>query len=61
MEEIFRDFYGCVASIVTLDDGSVKLTIRGQHDVQFHEKEYSTYRGAKIAMGRLSDGWYKVV
>lgn len=57
--EVYRDFYGCHASIKNSHDGSAQLTVRTSAGKLIHTKRYSTYRGAKIAMGRLSDGWVK--
>ena len=64
MREFYKDFYGCVAS-VNWDDrfGTgytlVILSSRPSRKVICH-KTYSTKRGARIAMGKLSDGWHKV-
>ena len=57
--EKWRDFYGCTAYIKPQRDGSVKLTIwTGVHRI--FSKVYSTYRGAKVAMGKQGDCWEKV-
>ena len=58
MVEFFRGVYGETASIRTNKDGTVQLTIRvGAKMV--HKANYNTRRGARIAMGHLSDGWTK--
>ena len=57
--ELYRDFYGCVACIRKYKSGSVRLTVRTPGGELIHAKNYNTYRGAKIAMGRLSDGWVR--
>lgn len=58
--QIYHDFYGCVACIRTYKNGSARLTVRNRNGSLFHAKDYKTERGAKIAMGRLSEGWHQV-
>lgn len=55
MKKFYRDFYGNTASITVRRDGSAKLTVcaGGKRD----SKVYKTERGARIAMGKQSDGW----
>ena len=57
MREFYKDFYGCAASIRIEKDGTAHLTVTtpGGHCV--HKKSYNSKRGAKIAMGKLSEGW----
>lgn len=55
----FRDFYGGTASIKTGASGAT-LTVRTSGGKLTHKKTYATERGAKIAMGRISEGWRKV-
>lgn len=55
--ELYRDFYGCTACIRKFKSGSARLTIHAPGGKLIHAKNYNTYRGAKIAMSRLSDGW----
>ena len=59
MMELYRDFYGCHACIRTMKNGSARLTVRTAGGKLIHSKNYATRRGARIAMGRLSDGWTK--
>lgn len=58
-KEYYRDFYGCTASILTNRDGRAHLTIRLPNGSLFLGKTYSTYRGARIALGKTSDCWTK--
>lgn len=57
--EFYRDFYGCTASVRRYNNGSARLTVRSAAGKLIHAKDYASYRGAKVAMGRLSDGWVK--
>lgn len=53
----FKDVYGCTASIQTnRTSGKCVLRIRDAHGGLFHKKEYSSYRSARVALGRLTDG-----
>lgn len=58
--ELYRDFYGCHACIRRMKDGSARLTVRTGSGKIIHAKNYSTYRGAKIAMGHLSEAWERI-
>ena len=60
MLNIYHDFYGNQAAIRTAKSGGARLTIRGSGAKLIYAKTYKTRRGARIAMGRLSDGWYPV-
>lgn len=59
IKEYYKDFYGCTASIYRRpDDPVVTVTIyddRGRIVVSC--RPYRTYRGAKIALGKMSDCW----
>ena len=57
MKEVYKDIYGCTASVEAKGDKYVLRTSAGNKRTK---KEYSTYRGAKCAIGRMSDGWNKV-
>lgn len=61
MTEYFRDFYGCTASITHCRNGTFRLRISNPHGQRFILKYYPTYRGAKIAMGRISEGTMQLV
>lgn len=54
-KETFEDFYGCTYSILHQPDGTYRMAARTYHGELFHMKTYTTYRGAKIALGRISD------
>ena len=54
----FRDFYGCTASISETRDGRYALCSTAGHCRT--TAKYDTYRGARQAMGRMSDGWREV-
>ncbi len=58
-KEFYRDVYGCTASIYRRqDDTVVNLTVCDGHgNTVINWRPYRTYRGAKIALGRMSDGW----
>lgn len=60
MLQIYHDFYGCMAAIRVAKNGGARLTIRDGNGRLIHAKTYRTERGAKIAMGRLSEGWHPV-
>ena len=55
--EIYRDVYGCTACIREAKSGATRLTVYTGSGKLIHSKTYTSKRGAKIAMGRLSDGW----
>ena len=55
--ENFTDFYGCTATITVCIDGCANLAVRTDRGSLVHAKTYNTYRGAKIAMGKMSDCW----
>lgn len=58
MTKYYRDFYGCTAKIVTYRDGSARLSICAGFERT--TKKYASERGAKIAMGKQSDGWREI-
>ncbi len=57
--EVYHDFYGCHACIRKFSVGSARLTIRCTGKLAIR-KNYSTYRGAKNAMGKWSDSWIRM-
>lgn len=58
--EFYRDFSGCRASIKQ-HAGKFRLKIwTPSGGLLIHSKRYDTYRGAKIAMGKIGDSWSKV-
>lgn len=60
MLKIYHDFYGNHATIRVAKSGAARLTVRRGTGGLIHAKDYKTERGAKIAMGRMSDGWHPV-
>ena len=52
----YRDFYGCTASIHLRRDKSCLLTMRLPNGDLYCQKTYSTWRGARIALGKMSEG-----
>lgn len=55
-KEYYRDPYGCTASILRHPDGRSLLSVRIPQGDLIHSKTYTTYRGARIALGKLSEG-----
>lgn len=54
--ERFEDFYGCTYSILQQPDGTYRMAARTPQGNLFHMKTYSSERGVRIALGRLTDG-----
>lgn len=59
MKKHFKDFYGGTASITETPSG-FRLRVSDGHGSRVLSKTYQTYRGARCAMGKLSDGWKEV-
>ena len=57
MLKTYQDFYGNHATIRVARSGGARLTIRGVGSKLIYANTYKSERGARIAMGRLSDGW----
>lgn len=57
MRAFYRDFYGCHADLCEYSTGTTRLTIRSPYGQVILRKEYKTWRGAKIAMGKYGDCW----
>ena len=57
--ELFRDFYGCHASIRNTAGGAARLVVRNPSGKIIKTGNYTSRKGARIAMGRMSDGWYE--
>jgi hypothetical protein len=55
-KEFYCDPCGCTASILRHPDGRSLLSVRSPQGVLIHGKTYTTYRGARIALGKISDG-----
>jgi len=54
--ECFEDFYGYTYSILQQSDGTYRMEARTSHGFLFHMKTYSSERGVRIALGRLTEG-----
>ena len=55
-KEYYHDPYGCTASIRQGRDGLWLLRVCDAYGAPFHRGKYSTRRGARIALGRMSEG-----
>jgi len=55
MKKYYKDVYGCTASVEEHRDGSATLRMVAGNTKT--KKKYKTVHGAKVAMGKLSDGW----
>lgn len=55
--EIYHDFYGYWAYLRNLSGGAARLAVYNPSGRPCHVKNYKTRRGARIAMGLLSDSW----
>ena len=60
MKRRFKDFYGCTASIAPTIGAQARLKEFLGNGRLIHNKTYNTERGARIAMGRMSDCWEEV-
>ena len=56
----FRGIYGGTASISVMADGRAKLIVCNGYGDRVINKVYQSERGAKIAMGKASDGWHEI-
>lgn len=54
--EHFEDFYGCTYSLRPNAGNSCDLTARVPQGDIFYAKHYSSYLGARIALGKISEG-----
>ena len=52
----YKDFYGCTYVIRPNAGGSYDMIGRIPQGDVFHCKNYSSFRGARIAMWKISDG-----
>lgn len=58
MRAFYVDFYGCHADLCQYPGTeTTRLTIRTPYGTICHRKEYKTWRGALIAMGKRGDCW----
>lgn len=59
MKRTFKDFYGCTASISESSNG-YRLRVSNAYGSRIKNQLYTSYRGARSAMGRMSDCWKEV-
>lgn len=52
MKITLQSSYGCTATVTVKPDGSARLVCKCLGK-KFHDKTYTTLRGAKIAWGRM--------
>lgn len=61
MKKYYKDFYGCTASIKSNRDGTYSYRVCDGWGKLLAKGQTCTERGARIAIGRLSDsGWREV-
>ena len=57
----FRDHYGSTASIVEGEgERPFRLRISAYDGRRWCDRSYGTYRGARVALGRMGDCWEEV-
>lgn len=56
MKKIYKDFYGCTASIRGKRNGSAKLIVRNGNGKKTHDQLHINAKAAQACMRRLSDG-----
>ena len=52
----YEDFYGCTYVLRNHPNGTADLSVRLPQGDLYLAKTYSTWRGARIAVGRISEG-----
>lgn len=57
----YTDFYGGKAVLTTTRDGHYRVKVYNDNGKLYHNKTYATERGARIGMGMLTDGGWKLV
>lgn len=61
MKKMYRDCYGGIIAIKKLRNGKFYLSARTCYGDIYHKGEYETFKGAKIALGRITEGMYTEV
>ena len=61
MKKVYHDCYGGVIAITKLRSGKYYLSARTTYGDIYHKGTYETFRGAKIALGRITEGMYTEV
>ncbi len=59
MTTYYHDFYGSTASLKKWGEKWF-LTVRLANGELYSKKSYNSYRGAKIALGKMGDAWTEV-
>lgn len=59
INEHYKDFYGCTGRLATTPAGKIRMTIRTAQGKLVVQKDYSTRKGARIAMGMFGDCWHR--
>lgn len=57
MKTYYRDSYGCTASITEHRDGTATLRVSDPYGKRVFRATFKSLRGAKISLGKQSDGW----
>ena len=52
----FESFYGGQDTIVETRKGTFVLKSWTSHGKLIHNKEYATYKGARVALGKITNG-----
>lgn len=60
MRKVYKGVYGDSASI-TMRNGKYYLTARTAYGDIYHKGTYKTFKGARIALGRLTEGMIEEV
>ena len=56
IKELYEDFYGCTYCLLINTDGRTNMSVRLPRGDLYKTKTYLTYRGARIALGKISEG-----
>ena len=60
--EHYSNFYGCTATLRLGDDGLWRLTVKDANRKPIRTRDaFVSHKGARIALGKLSDGTMKLV
>ena len=60
--EHYRDAYGCTATIRRKSDGLWHMNVFTPHGIQIRcNSPYLSHKGARIALGKMSDGTMKLI
>lgn len=54
---VYRDLIGCEACISERRGGAFRLVAYTPYGTVFHDKTYETFRGARIALGKIGSCW----